>query len=193
MLWSKVDKLWQDRLGKTSEGDVSWTTEQWPVPGESPLEVRVCKRQGYPLSKFADIINEPKTSVLLHLTAGYGLFQQLMGNVSNASVNFMLGRCGTPYLLVPTEYRSWHTSHVNHHSVGIEIDNIANLIKRGNNLQSVYGNDTYCTVDDKGVFLEKDWKGILDGFKDGEGFYTADERDRMVRDYSNELIASLSR
>src|SRR5437588_12982885 len=103
MLWSKVDKLWQDRLAKTREGDVSWTTEQWPVPGESPIEVRVCTRQGFPLSKFADIIQEPKTSVVLHLTAGYGLFHQVMGAVSNARVDFMLGRCGTPYLLVPTE------------------------------------------------------------------------------------------
>jgi hypothetical protein len=40
---------------------------------------------------------------------------------------------------------------------------------------------------------KKDWKGILDSFKDGEGFYTPEERDRMVRDYSNELIASMNR
>ena len=162
MHWTKVDKLWKDRLGKTREGDVSWTTEQWPVPGEGPLEVRVCKRDGFPFSKFADVIEEPKTSVVLHMTAGYGLFQQLMGNSANASANFMLGRCGTPYLLVPTEYRSWHTSHFNHHSVGIEIDNIVNLVKKGNNFNSAYHADKelYCTADDKDVYLEKDYRGI---------------------------------
>jgi hypothetical protein len=40
---------------------------------------------------------------------------------------------------------------------------------------------------------KKDWKGILDGFKDGDGFYTEEERDRMVKDYANELIASMNR
>lgn len=44
------------------------------------------------------------------------------------------------------------------------------------------------------AYLEKkDWKGVLDSFKDSDGFYTADERERMVRDYSNELIASMNR
>jgi hypothetical protein len=44
------------------------------------------------------------------------------------------------------------------------------------------------------AYLEKkDWKGILDSFKDGDGFYTEEERDRMVKDYANELIASMNR
>ena len=90
MHWTNVDKLWKNRLGKTSEGDVSWTTEQWPLPGEGPLEVRVCTRKGFPLSKFADVTDEVKTSITLHLTAGYGLFQSLMGG-GEGSANVMLG------------------------------------------------------------------------------------------------------
>ena len=79
MLWSKVDKLWQDRLAKTREGDVSWTTEQWPVPGEEPLEVRICTRDKVPLSKFCTPSARPMTSIVLHQTAGYGNFTGLMG------------------------------------------------------------------------------------------------------------------
>ena len=48
MLWNKVDQRWQDRIPKTREGDVSWKTERWPVPGESqpirphnPLAIKV--------------------------------------------------------------------------------------------------------------------------------------------------------
>ncbi len=163
MHWSKIDKLWNDRLAKTGEGDVSWKTEQWPVPGEDPLEVRMCTRKGVPLSKYALTHEAPRTSIMLHLTAGYGNFQGLMGSADHdsASVHFLLGRCGTPYCLVPTEFTSWHGGYWNDNSIGIEIDNIANLFKKGDNLVSCYsaGKDVYCGMSDKDVFLEKKFAG----------------------------------
>ena len=163
MHWTKVDKKWQDRLALTREGDVSWTTEQWPLPGEEPLEVRVCKREGFPVSKFARANEAPRTSIVLHQTAGYGQFQGLMGGSDHsASAHFLLGRCGTPYLLVPTEFTAWHATWWNPNSIGIEIDCIANLFKKGNDLVSEYGNprkDVYCSLDDKDVYLEKSYGG----------------------------------
>src|SRR5919108_1231061 len=100
MLWQKVDQRWLSRLPKEREGDVSWTTEQWTVPGEDPLAVRVCKRDGVPLAKFCKTLEAPRTSIVLHLTCGYGNFTGLMGGSDhNASAHFLLGRCGTPYLL----------------------------------------------------------------------------------------------
>jgi N-acetyl-anhydromuramyl-L-alanine amidase AmpD len=163
MRWSSIDKLWKDRLGKTSEGDVSWKTEQWAVPGEGPLEVRMCTRKGFPLSKYSGP-EAPRTSIVLHLTAGYGHFQGLMGSAdhNSASAHFLLGRCGTPYCLVPTERTANHAGYWNDNSIGIEIDNIVNLFKRGNNLVSCYsaGKDVYCTLDDKDVYLEKDYLGL---------------------------------
>ena len=161
MLWSKVDKRWQDRLPATSDGDVSWKTEQWAVPGEDTLEVRVCTRKGVELSKFCNTKEAPRTSIVLHLTCGYGNFSGLMGGSDHAaSAHFLLGRCGTPYLLVPTEFTSWHATWWNNNSIGIEIDNIGGLHKVGSNMASEYSNkDVYCTADEKDVFLEKKFGG----------------------------------
>src|SRR5215813_8919750 len=164
MLWQKVDQRWSSRLDKSREGDVSWKVEQWPVPGESPLEVRVCTRDGVPVTKFATAKEAPRTSITLHLTCGYGNFTGMMGGGDHpASAHVLLGRCGTTYLLVPTEFTSWHATWWNNNSIGIEIDCIGPLFKSGNNLVSEYGNprkDVYCSLDDKDVYFEKDFNGV---------------------------------
>src|SRR5579859_1375454 len=164
MHWTKVDKKWQDRLALSREGDVSWTTEQWPVPGEGPLEVRVCQRDGVPLSKFCRAHEAPRTSIVLHQTAGYGQFQGLMGGSDHsASAHFLLGRCGTPYLLVPTEYTAWHATWWNGNSIGIEIDNIGGLHPVGDDMCSEYSSkdkkDVYCKKSETDCFLEKTFGG----------------------------------
>ncbi len=166
MLWQKVDKKWLDRVPKDRDGDVAWTKEQWKVPGEDPLEVRVCKRDGVPLSKFCTPKEAPRTSIVLHITCGYGNFQGLMGasDHGGASAHFLLGRCGTPYLLVPTEYTAWHATWWNPNSIGIEVDNIGGLKKQGSEMVSEYSTDkskdVYCKADEKDVFLEKDFRGF---------------------------------
>jgi N-acetyl-anhydromuramyl-L-alanine amidase AmpD len=162
MLWNKVDQRWNDRLGKDGEGDVTWTKEQWPVPGEDPLEVRVCTRKGVALSKFCNAHEAPRTSIVLHLTCGYGNFQGLMGGSDHsASAHFLLGRCGTPYLLVPTEFTSWHATWWNSNSIGIEIDNIGDLHENGDNLVSGYSKkDVYCKKSEKDCYLEKAFNGV---------------------------------
>src|SRR6267143_1267239 len=139
MLWQKVDQRWISRLDKDREGDVSWKKEQWPVPGEEPLEVRVCKRDGVPMTRFCNAVEAPRTSIVLHLTCGYGNFTGLMGGSEHdASAHFLLGRCGTPYLLVPTGFTSWHATWWNPNSIGIEIDNIGGLRKQGAEMVSEY-------------------------------------------------------
>ena len=39
----------------------------------------------------------------------------------------------------------------------------------------------------------KDWVGILNAFRDREGFYNEFERERMVKDFTNELIMRSTR
>src|SRR5437867_8288400 len=125
-------------LALTKDGDVSWKAEQWPVPGEEPLEIRVCSRAGVDRSTYCEPYDKPRTSIVLHQTEGYG--QQLawlMGGAGHpCSAHIQLGRCGTPYLLVPTEFTAWHATWWNGSSIGIEIDCIGELYKNGNNLVS---------------------------------------------------------
>ena len=165
MLWQKVDQRWISRLDKDREGDVSWKKEQWPVPGEEPFEVRVCKRDGVPVTRFCNAVEAPRTSIVLHLTCGYGNFTGLMGGSEHdASAHFLLGRCGTPYLLVPTGFTSWHATWWNPNSIGIEIDNIGGLRKQGEEMVSEYSTrekkDVYCKADEKDVYLEKQFSGF---------------------------------
>jgi len=164
MLWQKVDQRWLSRVPKDREGDVSWTKEQWAVPGEDPLEVRVCKRDGVPVTSFCRAKEAPRTTIVLHLTCGYGNFTGLMGGSDhNASAHFLLGRCGTPYLLVPTEFTSWHATWWNPSSIGIEIDNIGPLRQQGDEMVSEYSTkdkkDVYCKASEKEVYLEKQFAG----------------------------------
>lgn len=35
---------------------------------------------------------------------------------------------------------------------------------------------------------QKDWMSVLNGFRDSEGYYSAAERDRMCKDFTEELI-----
>src|SRR5512138_504239 len=165
MLWQKVDQRWLSRLDKKGEGDVSWKAEQWPVPGEEPLEVRACTRNGVPLTKFCKAVEAPRTSIVLHLTCGYGNFQGLMGGSDHdASAHFLLGRCGTPYLLVPTQFTAWHATWWNPNSLGIEIDNIGGPRKQGEEMVSEYSTkqrkDVYSKGEEKDVFLEKMFAGF---------------------------------
>ncbi len=39
-------------------------------------------------------------------------------------------------------------------------------------------------------FANKDWVGILNSYRDREGFYTPDERARMCKDFTNELVTN---
>ncbi len=166
MLWTKLDDKWTKRKdladGQSLEGGITFKTEQWEVPGDQPLPVRVCTNRDAPLSKYSQSRTTEKTSIVLHLTAGYGNFSCLMGQSDHAeSAHFVLGRDGFAYQCVPTEMIAWHATWWNENSVGIEIDNIANLREHGDSLISAYGtNDVYCKKSDTGVFVEKSFRGI---------------------------------
>ena len=168
MNWKKVADRWEKRRlmtpGQELEGGVTFTIEKWEIPGEDPLEVRVCTKKGVDMRHFSNAGDFPKTSVVLHTTAGYGGFSTLMGG-EQASAHFMLGLDGNSYLLVPTEWLAWHATWWNPNSVGIEVDTIAGLYKDGNNLCSEYRDksgkrsDVYCTLDDKDAYFEAKWPG----------------------------------
>jgi N-acetyl-anhydromuramyl-L-alanine amidase AmpD len=168
MRFNKVDERWQRRKNTPENGklepDVSYVTEQWEIPGEDPLEIRVCRRDNHPMNSFCSARESEKTSIVLHTTAGYGGFSTLMGGDGDgrqASAHFMLGRDGIAYLLVKTEWVAWHATWWNENSVGIEVDTICQLFKGKNDtLHSEYGpNDIYCTTADTGAYFEKPWPG----------------------------------
>lgn|GEM_PF-1919349 len=168
MNWKKVADRWEKRRllqpGQELESGVTFAIEKWEIPGEEPLEVRVCSRKGVDMRHFSTPTENVKTSIVLHTTSGYGNFSTLMGG-EEASAHFMLGWDGNAYLLVPTEWTAWHATWWNPYSVGIEVDTIAALYKVGNDLCSEYRNkqgkhaDVYCTLDDKDAYLEVKWAG----------------------------------
>ena len=166
MHWTKVDAKWTKfkdlPSGSQLDPGITFEVKEWEIPGEDPLPVRVCTTKSFPLKKFASVREAPKTSIVLHLTAGYPGFSWLMGGADHGcSAHFILGRDGWAYQLVPTEYEAWHATWWNQNSVGIEVDNIGMLKEKKGNLVSMYGsNDVYCSKDDKGVYVEKQYNGF---------------------------------
>jgi len=154
--WRKYYQRWADRAGATGKiDDVSFVLEPWEVPGESPLQVRACSRAGHPQSSFAKMVDTPKTSITLHHTSGYGNFGTLMGD-SKGGAHFLVGRDGNAYRLVDTEKVAWHANLWSLHSIGIEVDNPGNLKLKDKTFYDEY-HSPYCTKDDEGVWVEKQW------------------------------------
>ena len=160
MEWRKLDDMWRKRAEDPKKwlGGIKVEDSTWDVPGEGPLSVRVCSRPGVPASKYTDMRHTEKTSVVLHLTAGYGDFMGLMGGNGPVSVHFMLGRDGSVWQIVPTELIANHATWWNNNSIGIEVDNIGPLRKQGDVMKSFY-KDTYCKADEKDLYLEKSFNG----------------------------------
>jgi cell wall-associated NlpC family hydrolase len=157
MNWKDYYKRWADRAGSTGKLDagVTFVNEQWEVPGEAPLTVRFCTREGHPMKSFARMTGTPKHSITLHHTSGYGSFNSLMGD-RQGSAHFMIGRDGNAYRIVDTEVVAWHANMWSWNSIGIEVDNIGNLKLKGDTFYDEYGG-AYCKKSDEGVWVEKDW------------------------------------
>jgi cell wall-associated NlpC family hydrolase len=157
MNWKDYYKRWADRASSTGKLDpgVTFVNEQWEVPGEAPLTVRLCTRQGHPMSSFARMTDTPKHSITLHHTSGYGGFNSLMGDRAG-SAHFMIGRDGNAYRIVDTEKVAWHANMWSWNSIGIEVDNIGQLKLKGDTLYDEYGG-AYCKKSDQDVWIEKDW------------------------------------
>jgi N-acetyl-anhydromuramyl-L-alanine amidase AmpD len=117
-----------------------------------------------------------KEKVVLHFTVGhlkgdiYSLSNKSRGHVSTA---FVLGRDGTVYQLHSSGAWSYHLGRnalggnavQSKAGIGIEISNYGPLIKKGNNLETVYSSDSrkdvYCTLNDteQYVKLPKSFRG----------------------------------
>ncbi len=168
MNFRKLDERWA-KFGASSKDladEVSFAAESLAVPGEGPLAVRFCTRKGVPQEKFVKAVESPKTAIVLHHTALYAPFGALMGGSpednrpDKRGAHFLIGRDGNAYRLANTEYIANHTSSWNDNSIGIEIDNIGELIEKDGKLHSEYDpSDVYCQKSDAGVFLEKEWRG----------------------------------
>jgi N-acetylmuramoyl-L-alanine amidase len=123
-----------------------------------------------------------KKKVVLHFTVGHlkgdilSLTSESRGHVSTA---FVLGRDGTIYQLFSSAAWSYHlgrnalggNGNQSKLSIGIEISNYGPLIKKGNNLETVYSKadrkDVYCTMDDTEQYIK------LDKAFRGYRYYTA--------------------
>lgn len=117
-----------------------------------------------------------KKKIVLHFTVGHlqgdisSLTSPSRGHVSTA---FVLGLDGTTYQLFSSYHWSYHLGRGaiggngtnSKYSIGIEISNYGPLVKRGNNLETIYskraGHDVYCSLDetDKYVKLDKPYRG----------------------------------
>lgn len=112
-----------------------------------------------------------KKRIVLHFTVGHlqgdinALTNPKRGHVSTA---FVLGRTGTVFQLFSSYHWSYHLGRGalggngtgSKSSVGIEISNYGPLIKRGNNLETVYsreaGHDVYCSLEDTDQYIKLD-------------------------------------
>jgi cell wall-associated NlpC family hydrolase len=155
--WKKYYQRWVDRAGSSGKLDpgVTFVPEKWEIPGEEPLIVRLCTREGHPMSSFARMQDTAKHSITLHHTSGYGGFGSLMGDRAGGA-HFMVGRDGNAYRLVDTEKIAWHANAWSINSIGIEVDNIGQLKLKGDTFYDEYGG-AYCTKADEGVWVEKSW------------------------------------
>ena len=170
MHWTRVDARWNARKdlqpGQPLESGVTFDIENWIVPGEDPLPVRVCKREGFPLNSYTNNIHLAATSITLHETCGYGNFAGMMGGNNKAApskvgVHFMTGRDGNAYQLTPIDRVSWHANAWSLHSIGIEVDNIGGLKETTNgDLHSEYSvHDVYCNKSDTAAYIESHFQG----------------------------------
>jgi len=112
-----------------------------------------------------------KKRVVLHFTVGH-----LQGDISSlsdpnrghVSTSFVIGRDGTVYQLFSSYYWSYHLGRGaiggngsnSKTSVGIEISNYGPLVRKGDNLETVYskrpGHDPFCSITDKDQYIELD-------------------------------------
>ena len=160
-----VNDRWAKRAASSGELDdgVSFVNEQWEIPGEAPLTVRFCTRKGHPMNSFCHMQETPKRAVVLHHTSGFGHFGTMMGDRGFVGIHFLLGRDGNAYRFVDTKYLVWHCGGFSTNSIGIEVDNIGRLVLNDDVLHGE-GDKThkfgapYCKTDDKGAYVEKQWR-----------------------------------
>ncbi len=122
--------------------------------------------QGYFYSQKFD-----KKRVVLHFTVGHmqGDINDLSDpNRGHVSTSFVVGRDGTVYQLFSSYYWSYHLGRGaiggnganSKTSVGIEISSYGPLVKKGDNLETIYskrpGHDVYCSINDKDQYIELD-------------------------------------
>ncbi len=143
-----------------------------PIPGDDnhKLEGVTCRPENNFTGYFYQEKHEKK-KVVLHFTVGHlkgdilSLTSESRGHVSTA---FVVGRAGTIYQLFSSAAWSYHlgrnalggNGNQSKLSIGIEISNYGPLIKKGNNLETVYSKanrkDVYCTMDDTEQYIKLD-------------------------------------
>jgi len=152
------------------------------IPGDNhKLEGVTCRPEnGFTGYFYKERHNKKK--VVLHFTVGHlkgdilSLTSESRGHVSTA---FVVGRDGTIYQLFSSAAWSYHlgrnalggNGNQSKISIGIEISNYGPLIKKGNNLETVYSKanrkDVYCTMQDTEQYIKLD--KAFRGYK----YYTA--------------------
>jgi N-acetylmuramoyl-L-alanine amidase len=157
--------------GKAAGGlEYELTPFSIPIPGDDnqQLDGMTCRpKDGFSGYYYDEKFTKEK--IVLHFTVGhikgdiYSLSNKSRGHVSTA---FVLGRNGTIYQLHSSAAWSYHlgrnalggNGEQSKVGIGIEISNYGPLIKKGNNLETVYSSDTrkdvYCTMDDTEQYIK---------------------------------------
>lgn len=145
------------------------------VPFELPIEGEELSLHGYtvrPADGFEGYFypqKYQKRRISLHFTVGHlqgdinSLTNPSRGHVSTA---FVIGRDGTAYQLFSSYFWSYHLGKGaiggngtgSKYSIGIEMSNYGPLVKRGDNLETVYskreGHDVFCSLADTDQYVE---------------------------------------
>jgi N-acetyl-anhydromuramyl-L-alanine amidase AmpD len=110
-----------------------------------------------------------KDQIVLHYTIGYlpGDIATLTQNNCHVSVPFIIGRNGTIYNLFSSKYWAYHLGRGaiggnkkrSSRSIGVELSNIGPLIRQGDELHTIYG-DEYCTLKDVDLYQPCDYRGF---------------------------------
>lgn len=139
-----------------------------PIAGQNErLNVVVCQPASGDASYYYQ--EEPlKDRVVLHFTGGY-----LKGDIAlltrpnyHVSVPFVIARDGTIYNLFNSKYWSYHigpgaiggNETMSRRSVGVEISSIGPLVRKGDQLFSIYGK-LYCSANQPQYFVREPFRG----------------------------------
>lgn len=111
----------------------------------------------------------PKDQIVLHYTIGYlpGDIATLTQNNCHVSVPFIIGRNGTIYNLFSSKYWAYHLGRGaiggnktrSSRTIGVELSNIGPLIRHGDHLHTIYG-DEYCKLSDSDLYQQCEYRGF---------------------------------
>ncbi|MEL6924221.1 MAG: N-acetylmuramoyl-L-alanine amidase, partial [Bacteroidota bacterium] len=183
MQFSKIPAIEKELRETRFAGRYQLENFSFQVPDENLLlEGLTCRpSSGYTSYYYNEV--HPKEKIVLHFTAGYlkSDIQALSQKNWHVSVAFVIARDGTIYQLHNSDVWSYHLGRGavggnavgSKKSIGIELCNYGYLVKKGNQLETIYSRvfnkvtgrnnpvDVYCSLDDTEMYtvLDEPYRG----------------------------------